>query len=62
MPPEMKSRWKKEIDWLLAVSDQIVEFAPSKQSKNGVTFEVVLSLFPSFHLVMLLPQKLIVFI
>ena len=40
MPPEMKARWKKEIDWLLSVTDQIVEFAPSKQSKNGVTFEV----------------------
>lgn len=52
MPPEMKSRWRKEIDWLLAVTDQIVEFAPSKQSKNGVTFEVVLSLFSFLYLVM----------
>ncbi|XP_017235674.1 rop guanine nucleotide exchange factor 12 [Daucus carota subsp. sativus] len=41
MPPEMKARWKKEIDWLLSVTDQIVEFAPSKQSKNGVTFEIM---------------------
>ncbi|KAL8113837.1 rop guanine nucleotide exchange factor 12-like [Apium graveolens] len=41
MPPEMKSRWRKEIDWLLAVTDQIVEFAPSKQSKNGITFEIM---------------------
>lgn len=40
MNPERKTRWKKEIDWLLAVTDHIVEFVPSQQSKDGINMEV----------------------
>ncbi|KAK8698466.1 hypothetical protein V6N13_114583 [Hibiscus sabdariffa] len=31
MPPERKARWRKEMDWLLSVTDHIVEFVPSQQ-------------------------------
>lgn len=44
MPAERKARWRKEIDWLLSVTDYIVEFAPIKQSKDGVTMEVIVLL------------------
>lgn len=41
MPDERKARWRREIDWLLSVTDHIVEFVPSRQtSKDGVTIEV----------------------
>lgn len=41
MPPETKARWRKEIDWLLSVTDHIVEFVPSQQvSKDGTNMEV----------------------
>lgn len=41
MPPERKARWRKEIDWLLSVTDYIVELVPSKQKgKDGSTMEV----------------------
>lgn len=40
--PERKARWKKEIKWLLSVTDHIVEFVPSQQKVNGVNMEVVL--------------------
>lgn len=40
MQIESKARWQKEIDWLLAVTDHIVEFVPSKQNTNGVMMEV----------------------
>jgi PRONE (Plant-specific Rop nucleotide exchanger) len=44
MPPERKARWKKEIDWLLAVTDQIVVLVPTKQvHNNGTVMEVILS-------------------
>lgn len=40
MSEERKSRWKKEINWLLSVSDYIVEFVPSQQkSKEGTNIE-----------------------
>ena len=46
MPPERKARWRKEISWLLSVSDYIVEFVPSQQkSKDGTSMEVIQSLF-----------------
>lgn len=40
MPPDSKARWRKEIDWLLSVTDHIVEFVPSQQNTNGITMEV----------------------
>lgn len=41
MSSENKARWRKEIDWLLSVTDHIVEFVPSKQaSSDGTTTEV----------------------
>ncbi|GER52693.1 Rop guanine nucleotide exchange factor [Striga asiatica] len=46
MAPDTKARWKKEIDWLLSVTDYIVEFAPTKQtSKDGVSMEECLDNF-----------------
>ncbi|KAL6559895.1 hypothetical protein OROGR_005012 [Orobanche gracilis] len=42
MAAETKARWRKEIDWLLSVTDYIVEFVPSKQtSKDGVSMEIM---------------------
>lgn len=41
MSPDRKARWKKEIDWLLCVTDHIVEFVPSQQQTNGVNMEVL---------------------
>ena len=36
MATDRKARWRKEIDWLLSVTDHIVEFVPSQQkSKDG---------------------------
>ncbi|KAL8483716.1 hypothetical protein ACS0TY_026411 [Phlomoides rotata] len=44
MSEKRKTRWKKEIDWLLSVTDYIVEFVPSKQqSKDGTTMEIMLT-------------------
>lgn len=41
MSVERKTRWRKEIDWLLSVTDNIVEFVPSQQtSKDGTNMEV----------------------
>jgi len=41
MPPERKARWRKEIDWLLSVTDYIVEMVPVQQkNKDGSTMEV----------------------
>ncbi|XAR50648.1 hypothetical protein NMG60_11005024 [Bertholletia excelsa] len=39
MAPETKVRWRKEIDWLLSVTDHIVELVPVKQS--GTNMEVM---------------------
>lgn len=45
MTGEQKVRWRKEINWLLSVTDHIVEFVPSQQtSHNGVEMEVGLSI------------------
>ncbi|RDX64397.1 Rop guanine nucleotide exchange factor 12 [Mucuna pruriens] len=42
MSPERKARWKKEIDWLLSVTDYIVEMVPVQQkNKDGSTMEVM---------------------
>lgn len=44
MAPDTKAKWKKEIDWLLSVTDYIVEFVAVKQkNKDGSTFEVLFS-------------------
>jgi len=41
MSSERKARWRKEIEWLLSVTDYIVEFAPSQQiAKDGTSMEV----------------------
>lgn len=41
IPPEKKARWKKEMDWLLCVTDNIVEMVPKQQkSKDGTQMEV----------------------
>ncbi|ESW07669.1 hypothetical protein PHAVU_010G148900 [Phaseolus vulgaris] len=42
MPPERKARWRKEIDWLLSVTDYIVEMVPVQQkNKDGSMMEVM---------------------
>uniref|UniRef100_A0A7N0VKZ1 PRONE domain-containing protein n=1 Tax=Kalanchoe fedtschenkoi TaxID=63787 RepID=A0A7N0VKZ1_KALFE len=42
MPTDTKLRWRKEIDWLLSVTNHIVEFAPSQQkSQDGTTMEIM---------------------
>ncbi|KAL5572642.1 hypothetical protein UlMin_022239 [Ulmus minor] len=44
MAAERKIRWKKEIDWLLSVTDHIVEFVPSQQkSKDGINMEIMVT-------------------
>ncbi|CAN4096348.1 unnamed protein product [Withania somnifera] len=44
MSQERKERWRKEINWLLSVSDYIVEFIPSQQkSKDGTNMEVMVT-------------------
>ncbi|XP_073154620.1 rho guanine nucleotide exchange factor 8-like [Henckelia pumila] len=44
MSVERKERWKKEVDWLLSVTDYIVEFVPSQQkSKDGTEMEIMLT-------------------
>lgn len=41
LAPEMKTMWRREIEWLLCVSDYIVELAPSWQTfPDGVKHEV----------------------
>ncbi|KAL8232396.1 hypothetical protein R6Q57_002174 [Mikania cordata] len=43
MSPDNKARWHKEIDWMLSVTDHIVEFVPSKQNTNGITMEIMIT-------------------
>ncbi|CAN4115393.1 unnamed protein product [Withania somnifera] len=44
MPVDRKVKWRKEIDWLLSVTDHVVEFVPSKQiSKDGTCMEVMVT-------------------
>lgn len=53
MAADQKSRWTKEIDWLLSVSDHIVEFVPSRQvAENGTCMEV--KKIPLFQYLLLL--------
>lgn len=44
MNPERKSRWRKEMEWFLSVTDHIVEFVPSQQkSKDGNHMEIMVT-------------------
>ncbi|KAL8157362.1 rop guanine nucleotide exchange factor 7-like [Apium graveolens] len=44
LPPEKRSMWKREMEWLLCVSDHIVELIPSWQSfADGSKLEVMTS-------------------
>ncbi|XVE98158.1 hypothetical protein REPUB_Repub03eG0081300 [Reevesia pubescens] len=44
MAPERKARWRKEMDWLLSVTDHIVEFVPSRQkSMDGTNMEIMVT-------------------
>lgn len=41
MSEDRKARWRREIRWLLSVTDHIVEFSPTQQTnKNGSSMEV----------------------
>ena len=41
MSADRRARWEKEIDWILSVTDHIVEFVPLQQeSEDGTTMEV----------------------
>jgi len=42
LPPEKKAMWRREMDWLLCVSDHIVELVPTWQSfPDGTRLEVL---------------------
>ncbi|KAJ8753848.1 hypothetical protein K2173_000102 [Erythroxylum novogranatense] len=42
LPPEKKAMWRREMDWLLCVSDHIVELIPSWQTfPDGTKLEVM---------------------
>ncbi|PON50540.1 PRONE domain containing protein [Parasponia andersonii] len=44
MPAERKTRWRKEMEWFLSVTDHIVEFVPSQQkSKDGINMEIMVT-------------------
>ncbi|XP_042420489.1 rho guanine nucleotide exchange factor 8-like isoform X2 [Zingiber officinale] len=44
MSAERKARWRREMDWLLSVTDHIVEFVPSRQtSEDGATIEIMIT-------------------
>lgn len=43
MSEERKTRWRKEVDWLLSVTDYIVEFVASQQTTDdGKHMEVII--------------------
>ncbi|KAF3793962.1 Rop guanine nucleotide exchange factor 12 [Nymphaea thermarum] len=44
MSAERKARWRKEVDWLLSVTDHVVEFVPSQQkAKDGSSMEIMIT-------------------
>ncbi|KAL4309887.1 hypothetical protein GQ457_01G039420 [Hibiscus cannabinus] len=44
MSPERKARWRKEMNWLLSVTDHIVELVPSHQkNKDGSDMEIMVT-------------------
>ena len=50
MAPDTKERWKREVGWLLSVTDHVVEFVPTRQTaENGTTMEVLFLYFFSFQ-------------
>ena len=47
---EQKIRWRREMGWILSVSDYIVDFVPSvQQMADGISTEVVSSLYAGFQ-------------
>ncbi|CAK9326645.1 unnamed protein product [Citrullus colocynthis] len=45
LSPGKRTRWRREIEWFLSVTDHIVEFVPSKQtSKDGIDMEIMVTL------------------
>ncbi|KAI4324442.1 hypothetical protein MLD38_029933 [Melastoma candidum] len=41
-PPEKKEMWRREMEWLLSVSDHVVEFTPTSQTfTDGSKFEIM---------------------
>nr|CAB3478848.1 unnamed protein product [Digitaria exilis] len=44
LPPEKKAMWRREMDWMLCVSDHIVELVPTWQSfPDGTRLEIMTS-------------------
>ncbi|KAG6413833.1 hypothetical protein SASPL_126548 [Salvia splendens] len=44
MSEERKARWKREVDWLVSVTDHIVEFVASEQKgKDGTNMEIMVT-------------------
>ncbi|XP_047942698.1 rop guanine nucleotide exchange factor 9-like [Salvia hispanica] len=44
MSEERKTRWKREVDWLVSVTDHIVEFVASEQKgKDGTNMEIMVT-------------------
>ncbi|KAG6486279.1 hypothetical protein ZIOFF_054849 [Zingiber officinale] len=43
MSAERKARWRREMDWLLSVTDHIVEFVPSRQTYRAYNSKFVAS-------------------
>ncbi|XP_044977707.1 rop guanine nucleotide exchange factor 7-like isoform X2 [Hordeum vulgare subsp. vulgare] len=44
LPPEKKAMWRREMDWLLCISDHIVELVPTWQSfPDGTRLEIMTS-------------------
>ncbi|XP_039117457.1 rop guanine nucleotide exchange factor 12-like [Dioscorea cayenensis subsp. rotundata] len=42
MAAERKARWRREVDWLLSVTEHIVEFVASNQvGKDGTNMEIM---------------------
>lgn len=54
LPQEKKTMWKREMGWLLCVSDYIVELKPSWQTfPDGSRLEVLLYYKTYIHVVMM---------
>lgn len=51
LTPEKKSMWRREMEWLLCVSDHIVELIPTWQTfPDGSKLEVITILEPTIFL------------
>lgn len=43
MKEDSKKRWRKEVDWLLSITDHIVEFVPVQHTaRDGSNMEVLI--------------------